>query len=220
MAGRIPPTKTEIAATIKAYLGKHDGIACEYKQDDDCYELTDANGKGAIVGPGWQCNDGGLFNELREILIENREVSDSPNQPEPARGAKMAEPHQEQVHDPEPTQKPAVGPVTKPPRTMNGFRPAQRRKAKLRLGITGPAGSGKTMSALLIAGGLVTGDYSKIGLVDTENGSGDLYVHSTASGSEIGEYNVLSLEPPFEARKYIDAIHLAEEAGLEIKRRP
>jgi hypothetical protein len=111
------------------------------------------------------------------------------------------------------TQKPRVEPLVKPP---SGFRKAERRKAKLRLGITGPAGSGKTMSALLIAGGLVNGDYSKIGIVDTENGSADLYVHNTASGAEIGEYNVMTLSPPFEASKYINAIKMAEDCGLEV----
>ena len=52
---------------------------------------------------------------------------------------------------------------------MAGFRKAERRKAKLRLGLTGPAGSGKTYGALLIAMGLG----GKIALIDTENGSGD-----------------------------------------------
>ena len=216
MAGRIP-TKEEIAAAIRDYLAKNPTINCKTQTAEDIdagiFHLVDANSKEATVGPGWKCDVPAVREELSEILMAQRE---SIGLPEVARGAKMAEPHQEQVHNPEPTPKSAVGPVTKPLRTMNGFRPAQRRKAKLRLGITGPAGSGKTMSALLIAGGLVGGDYSKIGLVDTENGSGDLYVHSTASGSEIGEYNVLSLEPPFEARKYIDAIHLAEDAGLEV----
>lgn len=115
-----------------------------------------------------------------------------------------------------PPQKPRVEPVARSQGNMGGFRKAERRKAKLRLGITGPAGSGKTMSALLIAGGLVDGDYSKIGILDTENGSADLYVNSTASGSLIGEYNVLTLTPPFEAQKYINGIKMAEEAGLEV----
>ena len=34
------------------------------------------------------------------------------------------------------------------------YKKAERRKAKLRLAITGPAGSGKTYSALLIAFGI------------------------------------------------------------------
>jgi hypothetical protein len=46
-----------------------------------------------------------------------------------------------------------------------GFRKAERRKAKLRLGITGPAGSGKTYGALLIAFGLG----GKIAMIDTEH---------------------------------------------------
>ena len=54
---------------------------------------------------------------------------------------------------------------------MATFRKAERKKAKLRLGIVGPAGSGKTYSSLLIAAGLG----GRIALIDTENGSGDLY---------------------------------------------
>jgi len=50
------------------------------------------------------------------------------------------------------------------------FRKAERKKAKLRLGLVGPSGSGKTFSALLIAKGLG----GKIAVVDTENGSADL----------------------------------------------
>ena len=82
------------------------------------------------------------------------------------------------------------------------FRKAQRKKAKLRLAITGPAGSGKTYSALLIAFGLG----GKIAMIDTENGSGDLY-------SNIGEYDICSLSAPFDPRKYVQLIHEAEQAG-------
>lgn len=46
------------------------------------------------------------------------------------------------------------------------FRKAQRKQAKLRLAITGPAGSGKTYSSLLLAFGLG----GKIAMIDTENG--------------------------------------------------
>ena len=66
---------------------------------------------------------------------------------------------------------------------MAGFRKAERRKAKLRLGLVGPAGSGKTYGALLIAMGLG----GKIALIDTENGSGDLYAH-------LGNYDVCTLD--------------------------
>jgi len=98
---------------------------------------------------------------------------------------------------------------------MTGFRTAERRKAHLRLGIAGPSGSGKTASALLVAYGLC-GDWSNIGLVDTENGSGELYVGATIGNTKIGDYQVLTLNAPYEPQKYIQAIRDAEQAGLEV----
>jgi hypothetical protein len=82
---------------------------------------------------------------------------------------------------------------------------ATRRRAKLRLGMSGPAGSGKTYSALLIAGGLG----GRIGMIDTEHGSGDLYADLLPEG-----YDILRLTPPFTPARYIEAIHALEEAGV------
>lgn len=82
------------------------------------------------------------------------------------------------------------------------IRKAERRKAKLRLGIAAPSGAGKTYSALLMAFGLG----GKVGLIDTEHGSGDLYAH-------LGEYDVISIEAPYTVTKYVQAIHAFEEAG-------
>lgn len=88
---------------------------------------------------------------------------------------------------------------------MSIFRKAERRKAKLRLAITGPAGSGKTYGALQIAQGLG----GKIAMIDTENGSGDLY-------SSICEYDIMNINAPFDPRKYIQAIHDAENEGYDV----
>lgn len=85
------------------------------------------------------------------------------------------------------------------------YRKAERRKAKLRLAITGPAGSGKTYGALLIAQGLG----GKIAMIDTENGSGDLY-------SAVCDYDILNINAPFDPRKYIQAIHDAENEGYNV----
>ena len=85
------------------------------------------------------------------------------------------------------------------------FRKAERRKAKLRLGITGPAGSGKTYGALLVAFGLG----GKIAMIDTENGSGDLY-------SALGDYDVCALQAPYKVQKYLEAIKTAENAGYDV----
>lgn len=94
------------------------------------------------------------------------------------------------------------------------IRKAERRKAKARVGIGGPAGSGKTASSLLVAFGL-TGDWGKIGFIDTENGSGELYVNATIGGTRIGEYLYGRIESPFTPQKYIDAIKALEQAGVE-----
>jgi hypothetical protein len=82
---------------------------------------------------------------------------------------------------------------------------ATKRRAKLRLGMSGPAGSGKTYSALLIASGLG----GPIGMIDTEHGSGDLYADLLPDG-----YDVLPLAPPFTPARYIEAIRALEEAGV------
>ena len=82
------------------------------------------------------------------------------------------------------------------------IRKATRRKAKLRLALLGPSGSGKTMSALRLAFGIG----GKVGVVDTENGSADLY-------AEIGDYDVITLEKPYTVGKYREAISAFEDAG-------
>jgi len=79
---------------------------------------------------------------------------------------------------------------------------AQRMKAKLRLGIAAPSGAGKTYSALLMAFGLG----GKVGLIDTEHGSGHLYAH-------LGDYDVIGIEAPYTVAKYTQAIKAFEEAG-------
>lgn len=99
---------------------------------------------------------------------------------------------------------------------MVGFRKAERKQAKIKMGMVGPSGSGKTLGALLVAGGLVNGNWEKVGIVDTENGSADLYANATVGSQKVGAYQVLALDPPYEAGKYIAAIKLAETAGIEV----
>lgn len=88
------------------------------------------------------------------------------------------------------------------------LRKSERKRSKMRLGIQGPSGSGKTYSALLLANGL-SPNWNKTCVIDTENGSSDLYAH-------LGEYNVLQLRKPFTPEKYIEAIETAEKAGMEV----
>ena len=88
------------------------------------------------------------------------------------------------------------------------LRKAERKQAKIRMGLFGPSGSGKTYSALLIAKG-IAGDWDKVAVVDTENGSADLYSH-------LGNYNVITLEAPFNPEKYVEAIQACEKAGVSV----
>jgi hypothetical protein len=88
------------------------------------------------------------------------------------------------------------------------LRTAERKQAKIKLGLQGPSGSGKTYSALLLAYGLC-GDWKKIGVIDSENHSADLYAH-------LGNYNVLNLTEPFTPEMYVKAIEACEKVGMEV----
>ncbi|MDH7912084.1 AAA family ATPase [Winogradskyella sp. SYSU M77433] len=79
---------------------------------------------------------------------------------------------------------------------------ASRSQVKLRIGLSGPSGYGKTYSALLLAYG-ITNDWSRIAIIDTENGSASLYSH-------LGSFNVLKLDDPFSPERYIDAINICQ----------
>jgi len=66
---------------------------------------------------------------------------------------------------------------------------AERKQAKIKMALQGPSGSGKTIGALKIAYGLIE-DWNKIAVIDTENGSSNLYAH-------LGSFQVLPLNPPY-----------------------
>jgi len=85
---------------------------------------------------------------------------------------------------------------------------AKRHQVKLRLGMSGASGFGKTYSALLLGHG-ITNDWTKIAIIDTENNSASLYSH-------LGDYNVLSLNEPYTPERYIEAIKTCEKASMEV----
>ncbi|MCO6174444.1 ATP-binding protein [Flavobacterium sp. NRK F10] len=89
------------------------------------------------------------------------------------------------------------------------LRKSERSKAKIKMALQGPSGSGKTMSAILIAQGLTNGNLNKVAIIDTENGSADLYAH-------LGKFNVLTLDNPHSPERYIEAIEVCEKAGMEV----
>ena len=100
------------------------------------------------------------------------------------------------------------------------FKKAKRSLARVKIAIGGVSGSGKTMSSLLMAYGLVKAEHPQwsdadcwnhICIIDTENSSGSLYTGANVGTVHIGEYNTIEIQPPFEASKYVDAVHCAEE---------
>jgi len=84
----------------------------------------------------------------------------------------------------------------------------QRHNVKLRLGISGASGFGKSYSALQLAYGM-TQDWSKIAVIDTENSSASLY-------SDLGNFNVLNLSASFSPERYIEAIDICEKSNMEV----
>lgn len=88
------------------------------------------------------------------------------------------------------------------------LRQSERKQVKLRLGLSGASGFGKTKSALLLAYGM-TGDWSKIAVIDTENSSASLY-------SDLGNFNVLDLSAPYSPERYIQAIELCEKSNISV----
>jgi hypothetical protein len=89
---------------------------------------------------------------------------------------------------------------------MTGFKRATKSAAKLRLGLVGPAGSGKTMTALRIASGLG----GRIAVIDTERGSASLY-----SGAGGLEFDVMELET-YEVERFLAAITAAVDGGYSV----
>jgi CheY-like chemotaxis protein len=84
------------------------------------------------------------------------------------------------------------------------FKKAVKTQSKLRMALIGPAGSGKTYTALNIAQHLG----ERVALIDTEHGSASKY-------ADVFTFDVLELTS-FSPQMYIEAIHAAEAAGYQV----
>jgi len=90
------------------------------------------------------------------------------------------------------------------------IRPVVRGGSKVVLGIAGPTGSGKTLTALFIARGMVS-KASEIGFLDTENGRGSYYADKLDA-----KFMIADLYPPFSPERYSSAIKEFQEAGVKV----
>lgn len=89
--------------------------------------------------------------------------------------------------------------------TVPQFARATKKKAKLRLALEGPAGFGKTYTALTLAGHLG----KRTAFVDTEAGSASKYAH-------LFNFDVIELGPPFHPDRAVEAINAAVEGGYDV----
>jgi hypothetical protein len=89
---------------------------------------------------------------------------------------------------------------------MSLFRKATRSHAKLRLALIGPAGSGKTYSALAIGTNLIP--EGRVAVIDTECGSAELYGNKFSF-----ETMDLARHSPLD---YVEAIRAAEAEGFDV----
>lgn len=85
------------------------------------------------------------------------------------------------------------------------FKKAVKTEAKLRLAIAGPAGSGKTYTALSIATHLG----GPIAVIDTEHGSASKY-------ADLFDFDVAEMHALYHPDKYLRAIKEAAEAGYKV----
>lgn len=88
----------------------------------------------------------------------------------------------------------------------NPFKKAEKKRAKLRVALDGPAGSGKTYTALICATEVAKG--APIAVIDTERGSASLY-------SDLFKFDMVELSN-FNPKNYIDMIHAAEDNGYAV----
>lgn len=92
---------------------------------------------------------------------------------------------------------------------MIDFAVVTREKSKARIAMTGPSGSGKTLSSLYLAYG-ITGDWSRIALIDTEHQRGRFYANRTDLNT--GEFLYAEMSAPYSPEKYIDYVQSAAKA--------
>lgn len=100
-----------------------------------------------------------------------------------------------------------------------------REKQKALIGLAGPSGSGKSLSSLLLAYGLMKEAHQdlpeeelwkKIGVADTEHKRMLTYIGQLHNGITIGSFKHINFEPPFNTDRYNMAIKLLKQQGCEV----
>lgn len=85
------------------------------------------------------------------------------------------------------------------------FKPATKQAAKARVGLYGVSGSGKTMTALMIAKTLG----EKVAVIDTEGGSASKY-------ADLFAFNTVAMSKPFHPDRFAKGVDSAAKAGYDV----
>lgn len=86
------------------------------------------------------------------------------------------------------------------------FQKATKTQSMLRLALEGPAGYGKTYTALVIGCGLADALGKRVAFVDTEFGSAAKY-------ADLFDFDTIAMDPPFHPDRAVEAITAASAAG-------
>lgn len=90
-----------------------------------------------------------------------------------------------------------------------GFQKAKREQVWLKVLLSGASGCGKSYSALKLAKGIAGKCESSIAYIGTEGSRNKYYADEF-------DYDLLELEEPFEAEKYIEAVEAAVDGGYKV----
>lgn len=102
---------------------------------------------------------------------------------------------------------------------------AKREQIKPPILVTGASGSGKTVSSIVMAKGIVDAKYpdlddedawKKIAVIDTEHERSKYYADTTVANIKIGEFYHGAFEPPYTVKELEKGIQELKEKGVEV----
>lgn len=88
---------------------------------------------------------------------------------------------------------------------MSLFKKAEKQQRKLKMAISGPAGAGKTYTALMLACELG----KKVAVIDTEHNSASNY-------ADVFDFHTLPFKAPYAPPRYLKAVQAAVEEGFDV----
>lgn len=99
---------------------------------------------------------------------------------------------------------------------MSNFRPAVRKSRKLKIGLLGPSGYGKTYTALSIATRLALSEKTKVAFVDSEDKSASVYAGEVDRFGQRFRFDVAELSDDTRPEVFVERLREAERAGYGV----